>query len=118
MVKFQTLAATAAGALIALGSVNAASAAARTFVSGKGTNSGDCALTAPCRSFAYAITQTNDGGEIVVLDTAGYGGVNITKSVSIVNAYPCSYAYRAVDSKQVLATSPVMMTFLIPRCLS
>src|SRR5262249_213426 len=42
-----------------------------------------CSLAAPCRSFAGAITQTNAGGEIVVLDSAGYGSVTINKSISI-----------------------------------
>ncbi|MGH6812149.1 MAG: hypothetical protein ACREDM_07315 [Methylocella sp.] len=40
----------------------------RTFVSGKGTDSGACTRAAPCRSFAFALTQTNAGGEIDVLD--------------------------------------------------
>jgi hypothetical protein len=57
----------------------------RTFVSGNGTDSNPCSLPAPCRSFAGAITQTSPGGEIAVLDTAGYGAVTITKAISIVN---------------------------------
>src|SRR5262249_47987292 len=57
----------------------------RTFVSGHGSDSNPCTLAAPCRSFAGALTQTNAGGEIAVLDTAGYGAVTITKAVSIVN---------------------------------
>ena len=76
----------AVGAALSVGALtDVAQAAQRTFVSGKGTDSGVCSLAAPCRSFAYAVTQTNDGGELVVLDTAGYGGVTITKSISIVN---------------------------------
>src|SRR5262249_15128251 len=39
----------------------------------------------PCRSFAGALAQTSPGGEIAVLDTAGYGAVTITQAVSIVN---------------------------------
>ncbi|MGH6834198.1 MAG: right-handed parallel beta-helix repeat-containing protein [Methylocella sp.] len=76
-----------AGALLACG-LSAAPAAAlanRTFVSGKGTDAGACAYVAPCRSFAFALTQTNSGGEIDVLDPAGYGTVTITKAISIVN---------------------------------
>jgi hypothetical protein len=57
----------------------------RTFVSGHGADTGGCGLGAPCRSFAYAITQTNTGGEITILDPAGYGPVTISKSISIVN---------------------------------
>src|SRR5215467_7931242 len=57
----------------------------RTFVSGNGSDANPCSLAAPCRSFAGAILQTNPGGEIAVLDTAGYGAVTITMAVSIVN---------------------------------
>jgi Right handed beta helix region len=42
-------------------------------------------VTAPCRTFAFALTQTAAGGEIDVLDPGGYGTVTITKAVSIVN---------------------------------
>jgi hypothetical protein len=57
----------------------------RTFVSGSGSDANPCSLSAPCRSFAQALTQTSAGGEIAVLDTAGYGAVTITKSVTILN---------------------------------
>src|SRR4029077_11306196 len=65
--------------------VPAAAQATRTFVSGHGSNSNPGSLAAPCRSFAQALTQTTAGGEIAVLDTAGYGAVTITKSVTILN---------------------------------
>jgi hypothetical protein len=45
-----------------------------------------CGVGSPCRTFAYALTQTNAGGEIAVLDTAGYGIVTINKALSIVNS--------------------------------
>jgi hypothetical protein len=57
----------------------------RTFVSGTGNDANPCSLAAPCRSFAGALAQTSPGGEIAVLDTAGYGAVTITKAISIVN---------------------------------
>src|SRR5215469_13758113 len=57
----------------------------RTFVSGSGSDANPCSLGAPCRSFAGALAQTSPGGEIAVLDTAGYGAVTITHAISIVN---------------------------------
>src|SRR5262249_20387108 len=57
----------------------------RTFVSGKGLDTNSCSLAAPCRTLAYALGQTNTRGEITILDTAGYGIVTITKSISIIN---------------------------------
>ena len=55
----------------------------RVFVASNGIDTGACSRNAPCRNFAYAVTQVNDGGEVVALDTAGYGPVWITKSMSI-----------------------------------
>ena len=58
---------------------------ARTFVSGTGLDTGStCGASAPCRSFAYALGVTNGGGDIVALDSAGYGTVSITKAVNII----------------------------------
>ena len=59
--------------------------AVRTFVSGHGTDTGICGVGSPCRTFAYAATQTNAGGSVVVLDNAGYGVVTITRAISIVS---------------------------------
>jgi hypothetical protein len=76
----------AAAVAIVLSAAPARAAANRTFVSGHGSDSNtDCTLTAPCRSFAAAVSATNPGGEIVVLDPAGYGAVTITKAISIIN---------------------------------
>jgi hypothetical protein len=78
---------TLAAATIALGLASSPALATsnRTFVSGTGTDTGTCALTAPCRTFAFALTQTSPSGEIIVLSSAGYGAVTITQSVSIIN---------------------------------
>ena len=56
----------------------------RTFVSGLASDGNPCTRTAPCRTFAQAISQTNAGGEVYVLDSAGYGPFTINKSISIV----------------------------------
>jgi hypothetical protein len=58
-------------------------AAQRTFVSSVGSDANACAIAAPCRSFATALTHTDPNGEIIVLDSAGYGSVVIDRSVSI-----------------------------------
>jgi hypothetical protein len=75
----------AAGSLAILFNGAAAQAATRTFVSAHGADTNPCSATSPCRTFAFALTQTAPGGEIYVLDTAGYGPVTITQAVSIVN---------------------------------
>ncbi|QDM17982.1 hypothetical protein [Tardiphaga sp. vice278] len=58
--------------------------ATRTWVSGVGDDANPCSRTAPCKTFAGAISKTLAGGEISVLDPGGYGSVTITKSISIV----------------------------------
>jgi hypothetical protein len=58
--------------------------ATRTWVSGVGDNANPCSRTAPCQTFAGAISKTAAGGEISVLDPGGFGPVTITKSISIV----------------------------------
>src|SRR5262245_40830404 len=63
-----------------------ATAAQRTFVSTAGNDSNtvaNCSLANPCRSFASAITVTDQGGEIIVVDSGGYGPVTIDKTLSI-----------------------------------
>jgi hypothetical protein len=63
---------------------NPASAqATRTWVSGVGDDVNPCSRTAPCKTFAGAISKTAAGGEINVLDPGGFGAVTITKSITI-----------------------------------
>jgi hypothetical protein len=62
----------------------AATTAQRTFVASTGNDANPCSIAAPCRGFARAITQTSVGGEVIVLDSAGYGPVTVTKSASII----------------------------------
>src|SRR6266436_9553877 len=57
--------------------------ATRTWVSGVGDDANPCSRTAPCKTFAGAISKTADGGEIDALDPAGYGAVTITKGMTI-----------------------------------
>jgi len=57
--------------------------ATRTWVSGVGDDVNPCSRTAPCKTFAGAISKTAVGGEINVLDPGGFGAVTITKSITI-----------------------------------
>ncbi|GGI29216.1 right-handed parallel beta-helix repeat-containing protein [Bradyrhizobium guangdongense] len=59
--------------------------ASRTWVSGVGDDANPCSRTAPCKTFAGAISKTAAGGEISVLDPGGFGAVTITKAISITN---------------------------------
>src|SRR5260221_14271951 len=66
-----------------LGSSLAFAQATRTWVSGVGDDANPCSRTAPCKTFAGAISRTATGGEISVLDPGGYGAVTITKPITI-----------------------------------
>jgi hypothetical protein len=57
--------------------------ATRTWVSGVGDDANPCSRTAPCKTFAGAISKTAASGEISVLDPGGFGAVTITKSITI-----------------------------------
>jgi len=63
--------------------VSAQATALRTFVASTGLDTNPCSRTSPCRSFAAALVQTSPKGEIIVLDSAGYGPVTIAQSVTI-----------------------------------
>lgn len=64
-------------------SAMASAQATRTWVSGVGDDANPCSRTAPCKTFAGAISKTAAGGEINVLDPGGFGAVTITKSITI-----------------------------------
>jgi hypothetical protein len=57
--------------------------ATRTWVSGVGDDANPCSRTAPCKTFAGAISKTAPGGEINVLDQGAFGVLNVTKSLTI-----------------------------------
>src|SRR5678815_4820600 len=57
--------------------------ATRTWVSGVGDDVNPCSRTAPCKTFAGAISKTAAGGEIDALDPGGFGAVTITKNMTL-----------------------------------
>jgi hypothetical protein len=57
--------------------------ATRTWVSGVGDDANPCSRTAPCKTFAGAISKTATNGEIDCLDPGGFGAVSINKSITI-----------------------------------
>jgi hypothetical protein len=56
----------------------------RTFVASYGLDTNPCSLPAPCRGFQAAINAVAAGGEVVALDSAGYGAMEIHKSLSVI----------------------------------
>ena len=84
MNKFRfTLMAFAIMAFTLMISSSAQAQATRTWVSGVGDDVNPCSRTAPCKTFAGAISKTATGGEIDCLDPGGFGAVTITKAITI-----------------------------------
>jgi hypothetical protein len=71
------------GAGLLLASAGANAQATRTWVSGVGDDANPCSRTAPCKTFAGAISKTATDGIISVLDPGGFGTVTITKGITI-----------------------------------
>lgn len=70
--------------LMALGTASPAfGQATRTWVSGTGDDANPCSRTAPCKTWAGAISKTATGGEIDALDPGGYGTLTITKALTV-----------------------------------
>jgi len=70
-------------ATVLLGTTLMSAQASRTWVSGVGDDANPCSRTAPCKTFAGAISKTAVGGEIDALDPGGFGAVTITKAITI-----------------------------------
>ena len=77
--------------IFVLALASAAQAQTRTWVSGVGDDLNPCSRTAPCKTFAGAISKTAKDGEISVLDPGGYGAVTITKSIYINGTHGAGY---------------------------
>jgi hypothetical protein len=73
----------ATAAVIMVSGSLARAQATRTWVSGVGDDANPCSRTAPCKTFAGAISKTAPSGEINVLDPGGFGAVTITKPITI-----------------------------------
>jgi len=69
--------------MICLSPIAAQAQATRTWVSGVGDDANPCSRTAPCKTFAGAISKTAAGGEIDALDPGGFGALTITKAITI-----------------------------------
>jgi len=70
-------------AILAFGTTMMYGQASRTWVSGVGDDANPCSRTAPCKTFAGAISKTAAGGEIDALDPGGFGALTITKAITI-----------------------------------
>jgi hypothetical protein len=87
--------------------------ATRTWVSGVGDDVNPCSRTAPCKTFAGAISKTAKGGQISILDPGGFGSLTITKSITVdgagiigsaLNSLTTGFSINITDPNDVDAT--------------
>jgi hypothetical protein len=90
--------------------------ATRTWVSGVGDDANPCSRTAPCKTFAGAISKTATNGEINTLDPGGFGGVTITKSITI-NACTSNMGGVLVSGTNAIVVNAPADARVILRCL-
>ncbi len=83
MGRYATRARVLVGVVLLAAAENAGAQATRTWVSGVGDDANPCSRTAPCKTFAGAISKTAAGGEINAIDPGGFGAVTITKAITI-----------------------------------
>src|SRR6266550_2384921 len=69
----------------------------RSAVSINGSDLNPCTPASPCRSFTTALAHTNSGGEVIALDSGGYGPFSVTQDVTVAGA-PGVYAALTVSS--------------------
>jgi hypothetical protein len=105
--------------VLALSATTAFAQATRTWVSGVGDDANPCSRTAPCKTFAGAISKTAAGGEIDALDPGGYGAVTISKGMTIDGgATLASILSSAVTGINVNTVSPAPLPKVFLRNLS
>ncbi len=92
--------------------------ATRTWVSGVGDDVNPCSRTAPCKTFAGAISKTAAGGEIDVLDPGGFGAVTITKSITIDGTYAAGFGSILASGTNGITVNAATTDVVILRNLS
>jgi len=87
--------------------------ATRTWVSGVGDDANPCSRTAPCKTFAGAISKTATGGEINCLDPGGFGGLTITKSIQVICQVEAGVLVSGTNAIVVSSTIPANSEVLL-----
>ena len=60
-----------------------AHARARVFVASYGNDANPCTFLSPCKTFQQAVNVVDAGGEVTAIDSAGFGPISISQSVTI-----------------------------------
>jgi hypothetical protein len=93
-------------AVLACGTTLVSAQASRTWVSGVGDDVNPCSRTAPCKTFAGAISKTAPGGEIDAIDPGGFGTLTITKAITVDGKGPMTSILAAGTNGIVVSAGP------------
>jgi len=85
----------------------------RSWVSGVGNDANPCSRTAPCKTFAGAISKTSTGGEISVLDPGGFGAVTIGKGITLNGTGTLAGILNSLGVNGVVVNAPATDTIII-----
>lgn len=85
----------------------------RSWVSGVGNDANPCSRTAPCKTFAGAISKTSTGGEISVLDPGGFGAITIGKGITINGTGTLAGILNSTGVNGVVVSAPATDTVII-----
>lgn len=86
--------------------VTARAEGSRSYISPSGSDNRPCTRAQPCRTFDGAIAKTDEGGEIVALETGGYDPVTVTKSITLTAAPGADVVIKATSGNAVTVTTP------------
>jgi len=98
---------------MAIQAVPAQAQATRTWVSGVGDDANPCSRTAPCKTFAGAISKTATAGEINCLDPGGFGGLTVTKSIQVICQVEAGVLVSGTNAIVVSSTIPANSEVLL-----
>jgi hypothetical protein len=80
---------------------------ARSYISPSGSDNRPCTRTQPCRTFDGALAKTDEGGEIIALETGAYDATTITKAITLAAAPGADVAIRATSGNAVTITANI-----------
>ena len=103
---------TVLAAALIMGSSLAAFGQTRTWVSGTGSDANPCSRTAPCQTFAGALSKTATNGEISALDPSGFGTININKGITV-NGTGTLASILASGTTGIIVNAPTTDTVII-----
>jgi len=93
-----------------------AHARARTFVASYGNDANPCTFGSPCKTFQQAVNVVDPGGEVTAIDSAGFGPININKTVTITSPagieagiVPADPTANAIDVISATATDTIVL---------